>query len=131
MRDINLTAVNYGHKTGFKFISKGLEVKEDSLLPTIFLSMIPDSFSTMEKDQIKESLTNCFQTTENTEELLDNMIIELPFASELIHLSNLRQILTVLKDRDMYYAIEKLVLQYYQPVKTAEIYYTEEQHKTI
>lgn len=93
--------------------------------------MIPDSFSAIEKDQIKESLTNCFQTTENTEELLDNMIIELPFASELIHLSNLRQILTVLKDRDMYYAIEKLVLQYYQPVKTAEIYYTEEQHKTI
>lgn len=120
-----------GTKQVLNFISKGLEVKEDSLLPTIFLSMIPDSFSTMEKDQIKESLTNCFQTTENTEELLDNMIIELPFASELIHLSNLRQILTVLKDRDMYYAIEKLVLQYYQPVKTAEIYYTEEQHKTI
>mgnify|MGYP000951517535 FL=1 len=59
------------------------------------------------------------------------MIIELPFASELIHLSNLRQILTVLKDRDMYYAIEKLAMQYYQPPKSDEIFYTEEQHKTI
>ena len=120
-----------GTKQVLNFIAKGLEVKEDSLLPTVFLSMIPDSFSTAEKDQIKENLISCFQTTETTEELLDNMIIELPFASELIHLSNLRQILTVLKDRDMYYAIEKLAMQYYQPTKSDEIFYTEEQHKAI
>ena len=120
-----------GTKQVLNFIAKGLEVKEDSLLPTVFLSMIPDSFSTAEKDQIKENLLSCFQTTETTEELLDNMIIELPFASELIHLSNLRQILTVLKDRDMYYAIEKLAMQYYQPPKYDEIFYTEEQHKAI
>ena len=93
--------------------------------------MIPDSFSTTEKDQIKDRLTSCFQTTETTEELLDNMIVELPFASELIHLASLRQILSVLKDRDMYYTIEKLVLQYYQPDRSEEVFYTELQHKTI
>ena len=113
------------------FISKGLAITEDALLPTIFLSMIPDSFSTTEKDQIKDRLTSCFQTTETTEELLDNMIVELPFASELIHLASLRQILSVLKDRDMYYTIEKLVLQYYQPDRSEEVFYTELQHKTI
>mgnify|MGYP000429584035 FL=1 len=113
------------------FISKGLAITEDALLPTIFLNMIPDSFSTTEKDQIKDRLTSCFQTTETTEELLDNMIVELPFASELIHLASLRQILSVLKDRDMYYTIEKLVLQYYQPDRSEEVFYTELQHKTI
>lgn len=80
---------------------------------------------------IKDRLTSCFLTTETTEELLDNMFVELPFASELIHLSNLRQILSVLKDRDMYYTIEKLVLQYYQPDRSEEVFYTELQHKTI
>ena len=31
----------------------------------------------------------------------------------------------------MYYAIEKLAMQYYQPTKSDEIFYTEEQHKAI
>ena len=35
-----------GTKQVLNFIAKGLEVKENSLLPTVFLSMIPDSFST-------------------------------------------------------------------------------------
>lgn len=120
-----------GTKQILNYIAKGLEVKEDALLPTVFLSMVPDSFSVAEKDQIKENLTKCFQTTETTEELLDNMVVEIPFASELIHLSNLRQILAVLKDRDMYYSIEKLALQYYSSDKTCEAFYTEEQHKNI
>ena len=101
-----------GTRQVLNFISKGLEIKEDTLLPTVFLSMIPEVFSTAEKDKIKENLISCFQTTETTEELLDNMIVELPFASELIHLTNLRQILSVLKDRDMYSEIEKLTMQH-------------------
>lgn len=120
-----------GTRQVLNFISKGLEIKEDTLLPTVFLSMIPEVFSTAEKDKIKENLISCFQTTETTEELLDNMIVELPFASELIHLTNLRQILSVLKDRDMYSEIEKLTMQHYQPEKTDKIYYMEDEHKTI
>ena len=120
-----------GTRQVLNFISKGLEIKEDTLLPTVFLSMIPEVFSTAEKDKIKENLISCFQTTETTEELLDNMIVELPFASELIHLTNLRQILSVLKDRDMYSEIEKLTMQHYRPEKTDEIFYTEDEHKTI
>ena len=57
--------------------------------------MIPDTFSISEKVEIKESLIDIFQTTEKTEELLDNIIVELPFASELIHLTSFRQILSV------------------------------------
>ena len=40
------------------------------------------------------------------------MIVELPFASELIHLTEWKQILNVLKDRDMYDAVKELVKPY-------------------
>ena len=93
--------------------------------------MVPDPFPEEEKDKIKESLIDCFQTTEDTEELLDNMIVELPFASELIHLANFPQILSALKDRKMYEAIENIVRQYYEPKRLEETYYTVEQHKTL
>lgn len=114
-----------------QFISKGLSIKEDTLLPTILLSMIPDSFSNSEKTQIKESLIKCFVATEETEEFLDNMVIELPFASELIHLTDFNQIFNSLKDREMYYSIEKVVEQFYLPIEQGEVYYTEEEHKAF
>ena len=74
--------------------------------------MIPETFSRREKQEIKENLLGCFETTEVKEELLDNMIVELPFASELIHLTEWKQILNVLKDRDMYDAVKELVKSY-------------------
>lgn len=76
-----------GTKQVLSFIAKGLKIKEDTLLPTVFLGMIPETFSRREKQEIKENLLGCFETTEVKEELLDNMIVELPFASELIHLT--------------------------------------------
>lgn len=59
------------------------------------------------------------------------MIVELPFASELIHLTEWKQILNVLKDRDMYDAIRELVNPYCISEKSEKGIYTEKQHQII
>ena len=122
-----------GTKQILQFISKGLCVQSETLLPTIFLSMIPDSFSEREKTELRTTLTECFQskTTERTEELLDNMVVELPFASEVVHLTSFQQILSSLNGRDMYYSIEKIVEQYYQADESKAILYPEEMHEIL
>lgn len=96
-----------------RYISRGLPITEESNLPTILLSMVPSNLGKEEKAEIIKQLVNCFETTEENAQLLDNIIVELPFASELVHLTNLQQILDNLKDRSMFTAIEKLVYQSY------------------
>ena len=91
----------FGTKKILNFISKGLDIDSTTLLPTILLSMVPKEFPQNEKEAIKEEMISCFKTTEDNEELFDNMVIELPFASELIHLTSLQQILFILKDREI------------------------------
>lgn len=120
-----------GTKQVLSFIAKGLKIKEDTLLPTVFLGMIPETFSRREKQEIKENLLGCFENTEVKEELLDNMIVELPFASELIHLTEWKQILNVLKDRDMYDAVKELVKPYCISEEPEREIYTEKQHQII
>ena len=59
------------------------------------------------------------------------MIVELPFASELIHLTEWKQILNVLKDRDMYDAVKELVKPYCISEEPEREIYTEKQHQII
>lgn len=120
-----------GTKQVLSFIAKGLKIKEDTLLPNVFLGMIPETFSRREKQEIKENLLGCFETTEVKEELLDNMIVELPFASELIHLTEWKQILNVLKDRDMYDAVKELVKSYCISEETERGIYTENSIRSL
>lgn len=117
-----------GTRQILKFMSKGLSIKAETLLPKIFLNMIPDSFSNLEKEKIKISLKESFTTTEEEAEYLDNMVVELPFASELIHLTGAQQILSVLKDREMYYRIEEIVKQFYSPMDAERTNYSEKEH---
>lgn len=102
-----------GTKKLLKYVSKGLKITEDSNLPTILLSMVPNTLSPLEKNDIMEHLIDCFNINDDNAQLLDNVVIELPFASELVHLTKLEQILNNLKGRDMYISIEKIVNQYY------------------
>lgn len=120
-----------GTKKILNFISKGLDIDSTTLLPTILLSMVPKEFPQNEKEAIKEKMISCFKTTEDNEELFDNMVIELPFASELIHLTSLQQILFTLKDREMYETIYKLVEQNYKSIDKEETFYSEEQHRIV
>ena len=98
-----------GTKKLLRYVAKGLNLTDDANLPQIFLSKIPQSLSVSEKEKIIGEFNSCFNTDENNEQLLDNLVVELPFASELIHLEQLPQILNALKGRDMYIVIEKLV----------------------
>ena len=107
-----------------RYISRGLPITEESNLPTILLNMVPSNLGTGEKDEITKRLVNCFETNEENAQLLDNMVVELPFASELVHLTDIRQILDNLKDRSMYAAIEKLVTQFYGMAEKREHVYS-------
>ena len=120
-----------GTKRVVKFYCKRSEDKGRYASAYCFSGMIPETFSRREKQEIKENLLGCFETTEVKEELLDNMIVELPFASELIHLTEWKQILNVLKDRDMYDAVKELVKPYCISEEPERGIYTEKQHQII
>ena len=115
-----------------KYISKGLPIMEESNLPTIFLNMVPPNLGKDEKDEIIKQLVNCFETNEENAQLLDNMVVEFPFASELVHLTDIHQILDNLKDRKMLTAIEKIVAQSYgQAKETVPVYSGENRSKVL
>lgn len=109
-----------------KYISKGLTISADSNLPTILLSMVPNGLLTSEKNDIVKKLVACFDTDEDHAQLLDNIVVELPFASELVHLTNLQQILNSLKGRDMYTKMAEIVEQKYAVLDNQDLQYSEE-----
>lgn len=113
-----------------EYISKGLSIEENSNLPTVLLSMVPKELGISEKNEIIRRILDSFSVDEKKAHLLDNAVIELPFASELVHLTKLQQILDKLKGRDMYTAIEQLVVQNYSDAEE-EIEYTESQREEI
>lgn len=114
-----------------KYISKGLKIDENANLPTIFLNMVPNTLIKAEKEKIIEKFVNCFPTDENNEQLLDNLILEFPFASELVHLTDIKQILNSLKDRDMYNVLKEFVIQYYTLEEETNTYSEDEYKNTL
>lgn len=99
-----------------KYLLKGLNIEEDTILPEIFVNMIPDSLSESEKNDIFAELLQCYeqQTSEDENfQFTDNVITELSFASELIHLTSIHQIFQALNGRDIYIKLEELIRQNY------------------
>lgn len=100
-----------------KYLLKGLPITEETVLPEIFLNMIPDALSEGEKDNILSELLQYYeQETFDGEapRFTDNVVTELPFASELIHLTSVRQILQNLSGREIYLKMEELIRQNYK-----------------
>lgn len=99
-----------------KYLLKGLNIGEDTVLPEIFLNMIPDALSESEKNNIITELLQCYELevpeNENSQ-FTDNVITELPFASELIHLTSMHQIFQSLNGRGIYIKLEELIKQNY------------------
>lgn len=91
-----------------KEICKGLPVTEDANIPNILLTMI---LGEVDIAKIKGELLKVYDEQEQS--YTDNIIIDLPFASELIHLETLNQILEKLEDREMYRNISVLVKEFY------------------
>lgn len=99
------------------YLLKGLSIKEETVLPEIFLNMIPDALSEDEKDDILAELLQCYEQEmfdDDSPRFTDNVVTELPFASELIHLTSVPQIFQCLSGREMYLKMEELIRKNYK-----------------
>lgn len=99
-----------------KYLMRGLPIQEDTILPEVFLNMIPDTLADEERNEILNSLFQCYeddQPEDTNDHFTDNVVTELPFASELIHLTSMDQILRNLDGRNMYLKLQELVRQNY------------------
>lgn len=106
-----------------KYLLKGLNIGEDTVLPEIFLNMIPDALSENDKSDIIGELLQCYEQgvpADSDQQLTDNVITELPFASELIHLTSMHQIFQNLNGRGIYLKLEELINQNYIDEKPLE-----------
>lgn len=110
-----------GIKLILEYLMKGFFIDENSLVPEIFLTMIPPDLPDTERGLIVSDLLQCYQPALASElsSLTDNAVVELPFASELIHLASLRQIFQNLNGREMYQRIYSLVRENYGEDKLA------------
>ncbi len=104
-----------------KYLLKGLPITENTVLPEIFLNMIPDALPENEKNNILSELLQCYEQDGSDGEIprfTDNVVTELPFASELIHLTSIQQIFKSLTGRGLYLKLEELIRQSYKEDNT-------------
>lgn len=95
-------------------ICKGLPMGSNTIVPEIFLTMVQENIDTAD---IKGALLEEYDIDINKDHsYMDNLITELPFTDELIHLSSFRHIMKKLDGRDMYFNINKLVKDSYLAV---------------
>ncbi len=99
-----------GIKVILNQVTKGLPIDQNMLLPEILLTMVPDTLNSQEKDDIVGEILNCFYSrAEEDSSVPENLVTELPFSSELIHLGSLAQIMQILGGTPFYQKIEKMV----------------------
>lgn len=100
---------------------KGININEDSLIPEILLTMVQNNENT---EDIHELIRKPYElnTSDDKQDLLDHIIYDLDFASELIKLDSLQEIMTALDDRRFYEKIRNIVETDYLPehLKTNE-----------
>lgn len=113
-----VTSTSYQSVKGTRLLleqlNKGLPVSKNGNLPEIFITMGMDGIDVSEISSELIAQYNvdnliALQDEEEKESLTDNLITELPFASELVHLESLEQIMKVLEGRDFYRNICRLV----------------------
>ena len=102
----------YGTRLLLKYLFKGLSIDAETVLPEIFISMIPDIIRNnkdylLEKDKLKQLYYDCSDL--HQDDLIDNTITELPFAEELVHLTSLQDIIRKLSNKDMYKIIHDIM----------------------
>lgn len=100
-----------------KQLNKGLKASADANLPEIFLTM---SQNAKEISEISSRLQAVYNGS-NEDGFMDNIITELPFASELIRLDSLQQIMNVLTERTFYKNIRTLIRNNYSIPQNVEI----------
>ena len=93
---------------------KGINITENTLLPEVFLNMVPSELPEGEKTSILEGLQRLYETDGQSMEYIENVILELPFASELVHETSISQISDALDDRTFYKRIEAYIKDNYK-----------------
>ena len=97
-------------------LSKGLPLNENSKIPEILLTMVQESVDTT--DIISELVAVYDQyKTDDSVSVTDDIVTELPFASELVHLESLSKIMKNLNGRDFYKNISEIVQNSYMGSK--------------
>ncbi|MCH1951693.1 AAA family ATPase [Enterocloster sp. OA13] len=93
-------------------LNKGLPLSENTLLPEILLTMVPEG---LKPSDIISDLIAAYEKSETDENisLTDNLVTELPFASELVHLESLQHIMKNLEGREFYKRIYLIVQNNY------------------
>ena len=89
-------------------LSKGLPLSENSKLPEVLLTMVQKGMNTAE---IISELIAVYHPNiaEGDDSIMDDIVTELPFASELVHLETLPKIMENLSGRDFYKNIFEIV----------------------
>ena len=97
-------------------LNKGLPLNENSKIPEVLLTMVQNGMNT---DEIISELVAVYHSNiaENDDSITDNIVTELPFASELVHLETLPKIMANLSGRDFYKNICEIVKNSYMVSK--------------
>lgn len=93
-------------------LSKGLPLNENSKIPEVLLTMVQNGMNT---DEIISELIAVYHPNivEDDDSIMDDIVTELPFASELVHLETLPKIMSNLSGRDFYKNISEIVKNSY------------------
>lgn len=101
-------------------LCKGLPLTENSLIPEILLTMVQPHINIVD---IKSQFVAVFDKYKRDDNLTvtDDIVTVLPFASELVHLETLSEIMDTLRERDLYRNVLEIVKNnYLAPKETDE-----------
>lgn len=93
-------------------LSKGLPLNENSKIPEILLTMGSEGNNITDIISDLSAVYDKYVTDDN-KSIIDDIVTELPFASELVHLGTLRKIMKNLDGRDFYKNILEIVQNSY------------------
>ncbi len=118
-----VTSTSYQSVKGTKILlqqlSKGLPFKETSKIPEIFLTMGQADLDTADIISEFAAVYDQYVEDENIS-VTDDIVTELPFASELVHLESLSKIMQNLNGRDFYKNISQIVQNSYISVSEVQ-----------
>lgn len=115
-----MTSTSYQSVKGTEILlqqlNKGLPLNENSKIPEVLLTMVQNGMKT---DEVISELVAVYHpnVAESDDSITDNIVTELPFASELVHLETLPKIMANLSGRDFYKNIFEIVKNSYMVSK--------------
>ncbi|EOS73793.1 hypothetical protein C817_04910 [Dorea sp. 5-2] len=111
-------------------LSKGLPLNGNTKIPEILLTMGQEGVDTTDIISELVAVYDHYILDESVS-ITDNIVTELPFASELVHLESLQKIMKNLNGREFYKNIYEIVQNSYIPQKEEKTEYSLEREEII